>query len=226
VLQLRFVAPVTHVYCPLDYAWRPYEIYIRRFAAGRKRVLFLGMNPGPFGMAQTGIPFGDVESVRQWMKVETPIGKPRLEHPRRPVSGFDSPRSEVSGRRLWCFFQQRFGSADRFFAEHLVLNYCPLAFIEHNGRNRTPDKLSPAEKAPLFAACDAHLREAVAALQPEWVIGIGDFAWKRARSVFDSASPKLGRILHPSPANPRANHGWGQVVLQQLQEQGVWSSAR
>ena len=98
--RLRFTSPATHVYNPLNYAWRAHEVYLRKYGAGRKSVLFLGMNPGPFGMVQCGVPFGEVNAVRDWMRIEAPVGKPRREHPKRPVEGFACARSEVSGRRL------------------------------------------------------------------------------------------------------------------------------
>jgi single-strand selective monofunctional uracil DNA glycosylase len=139
------------------------------------------------------VPFGEIAAARDWLKLEYPVGKPEREHPQRPVTGFACARSEVSGRRLWGLFAERFGTPERFFAEHIVMNYCPLAFLESTGRNRTPDKLPASEKAALFAACDRHLRAVVAALQPEWLIGIGDFALKRAEQVFPTG-PR-----HPEP---------------------------
>lgn len=222
VNALKFAPPVAYVYNPLDYAWEPHVKYLRKYGTGPKRVVFLGMNPGPFGMAQTGVPFGEVAAVRDWLRLEGKVGKPAQEHPRRPVTGFACWRSEVSGRRLWGLFAERFGSPERFFAEHLVVNYCPLAFIEASGRNRTPDKLPAAEQAQLQAACDRHLRAVVAALKPQWLIAVGDFARRRAEQVFENGAPKLGRILHPSPANPTANRNWAAVVTRQLQELGVW----
>jgi len=122
VERLKFQPPVTYVYNPLDYAWAAHEEYLRRFGNNRKRIVFLGMNPGPFGMAQVGVPFGEVAAVRDWMGINIPVGKPKHEHPKRPVEGFDCPRSEVSGRRLWGLFAERFGTADKFFAEHFVAN--------------------------------------------------------------------------------------------------------
>jgi single-strand selective monofunctional uracil DNA glycosylase len=220
--RLRFGPPVTHVYNPLAYAWAPHAAYLRKFGATRKRVVFLGMNPGPFGMAQTGVPFGEVAAVRDWLQIECPVGKPEREHPRRPVAGFACARSEVSGRRLWGLFAERFGTPQRFFAGHIVMNYCPLAFLESSGRNLTPDKLSALEKVALFAACDQHLRAMVAALQPEWLIGVGDFAAKRAEQVFQSSPLKIGRILHPSPASPAANRNWKGLATRQLEALGVW----
>jgi single-strand selective monofunctional uracil DNA glycosylase len=120
-------------------------------------------------------------------------------------------------------FAKRFGRAENFFAEHMVMNYCPLAFVEKTGRNRTPDKLAADEKVELFAACDKHLEEIVGALQPEWLVGVGDFALRRAEAVFHNGAPRLGRILHPSPASPAANRNWATVATKQLMEMGIWS---
>ena len=221
--QLTFAAPVTHVYNPLRYAWRAHEIYLRRYGNNPKRVLFLGMNPGPFGMAQTGVPFGQVAAVRDWLGIETQIDRPPHEHPKRPVTGFNCHRSEVSGERLWGLFATRFGTAEKFFRDHLVVNYCPLAFLEDSGRNRTPDKLPLRERDALFAACDAHLSAIVRILKPEWVIGVGEFALQRAREVVAADStPRVGRILHPSPACPASNNDWAGAVTVQLRQLGVW----
>src|SRR5216110_2372664 len=104
VAKLQFAAPVAHIYNPLIYAWRAHEMYLRRYGNSRKHVLFLGMNPGPFGMAQTGIPFGQIAAVRNWLVIETKIDRPQHEHPKRPVTGFRCARSEISGKRLWGLF--------------------------------------------------------------------------------------------------------------------------
>lgn len=221
--SMRFAAPVSHVYNPLDYAWAPNELYLRRYGASRKRVIFVGMNPGPFGMVQTGVPFGEIDTVRDWLGLEAEVGRPVTENPKRPIEGFDCTRSEVSGRRLWGLFRERFGSPEAFFAEHYVANYCPLAFFD-GGRNLTPDKLPVAESAPLEAACDAHLRRVVELLEPEWVIGVGVWAEGRARAALAGTPVQFGRVLHPSPASPAANRGWSPAATRQLVEQGVWQS--
>ena len=223
--QLKFSAPVAFVYNPLSYAWPAHETYLKKFGGSRKRVIFLGMNPGPFGMAQTGVPFGEVACVRDWLGINVPVGKPAHEHPKRPVDGFACARSEVSGQRLWGLFATRFGTAETFFARHFVANYCPLAFLEASGRNLTPDKLSARETTALYAACDEHLCHVIAALQPEWLIGVGDFAEKRARTIFEESSLKIGKILHPSPASPAANKDWPGKATRQLENLGVWSAA-
>jgi len=218
---LRFRPPVAFVYNPLDYAREAYAAYVTRFGAGPKEAVFVGMNPGPFGMAQTGVPFGDVAMVRDWMGINGDVGRPPREHPQRPVRGFDCPRSEVSGTRLWGWAARRFGSAEEFFARFLVLNYCPLAFLEESGRNRTPDALPAAERAALYAACDPALRAAVEALQPRAVVGVGRFAADRAAAATAGLDVPLGTILHPSPANPGANREWEPTVERQLSELGL-----
>lgn len=220
--KLSFAEPITHVYNPLSYAWEGHKRYLEQHAGLRKKVVFLGMNPGPFGMAQTGVPFGEIELVRDWVGVSAPIEKPLVEHPKRPVEGFDCKRSEVSGRRLWGLFCERFGTAEAFFQDHFVANYCPLVFMEASGRNRTPDKLLAEEVEALYKACDAHLQNLVNVLQPDWLIGVGAFAEGRARAALDSFDLKIGRVLHPSPASPAANRGWGEQATRQLEALGVW----
>ncbi len=222
VARMRFKPPVAYVYNPLDYAWSAHEMFLRKFGGTRKRIVFLGMNPGPFGMAQTGVPFGEVAAVRDWMGIYTLIAQPKHAHPKRPIEGFACPRSEVSGRRLWGLFAAKFGTPEKFFAEHFVVNFCPLAFMDEGGRNLTPDKFGTAETDRLFAACDEHLRQVVAATQAEWVIGVGDFAEKRARTALGEGGVRFGRILHPSPASPAANKDWAGAATRQLKELGLW----
>ena len=224
---LRFAPPVDRVYLPSDYARRPYEAYLRKFADTRKRVVMLGMNPGPWGMAQTGVPFGEVAAVRDWMGIEESVECPADEHPKRPVQGFACQRSEVSGRRLWGLFAGRHPRAEDFFADHLVLNYCPLVWMRDTGANLTPDKLPAAEMAPVEAACDAHLARVLGVLQPEFLIGVGGFAEVRLQKVAAmlGLDARVGRILHPSPASPAANRGWAPAATRQLADLGVWPRA-
>jgi single-strand selective monofunctional uracil DNA glycosylase len=225
VTRLRFVAPVSHVYLPLDYAAAPHEAYLRRYGQPPRRVVLLGMNPGPFGMAQTGVPFGDVNMVRDWLGLEGPVGQPARVHPKRPVAGFGCQRSEVSGTRLWGWARDRFGTPASFFATFFVANYCPLAFFEASGRNRTPDKLPAGEQAPLFAACDRALRRLVEAMQPTHVVGVGSFACKRARTALHGFDVAVATILHPSPASPLANRGWAAAASRQLDALGIGLTA-
>ncbi len=227
--KLAFAQPVTHVYNPLDYAWAAHRTYLERYGEGRKRALFLGMNPGPFGMAQTGVPFGDVPMVRDWLRVgqgaEAKVGKPVREHSKRPVTGFACTRREVSGTRFWGWAQTRFETPARFFTNFFVINYCPLVFMDEGGRNITPDKLAPAERAAITQNCDRALCQMVECLNPQWVIGVGVFAEKRAREALAGHKVKVGCVLHPSPASPAANRDWAGQVEAQLAAMGVKLSA-
>jgi single-strand selective monofunctional uracil DNA glycosylase len=221
VAALRFAAPVAYVYNPLDYAWEPHRRYLERYGAGHPEVLLLGMNPGPFGMAQTGVPFGDVGLVRDWLRIEASVRAPAHEHPKRRVTGFACHRGEVSGQRLWGWARATFGTPERFFARFFVSNYCPLVFMEESGRNRTPDKLPRAERTALFAACDHALRASVAVLAPRYVIGIGAFAAARAVEALAGTAVTLGRVPHPSPASPSANRGWESEMRGALERIGI-----
>ena len=229
--RLEFDNPVAYIYNPLEYAWDGYSRYLERFAGNRggppkgKRVLFLGMNPGPWGMAQTGVPFGEIESVRTWMGIDEQVGRPRIEHPRRPVTGFATTRSEVSGRRLWGLMRERFGAAQRFFEHHFVGNYCPLLFLDSDGRNITPDKLRSRDREALFVCCDEHLRAAIRILDPRWLIGIGRFTEQRLRSVNrgqEGGQRLVTSILHPSPASPAANRDWAGNTTERLISLEIW----
>jgi single-strand selective monofunctional uracil DNA glycosylase len=221
VAPLRFGPPVTHVYNPLEYARPLHEAYLRRLGSGPKRALFLGMNPGPWGMAQTGVPFGEVAAVRDWIGLSAPVAKPAHEHPKRPVSGLECTRSEVSGRRLWRAIAHHFGTPDQLFKDYAVINYCPLSFMLASGANVTPDKLPASERAPLYAACDEYLRAIATILEPEWVVGIGGFAEDRAKTALAGLGVKTGRVLHPSPASPAANKGWDEAVARDLTALGL-----
>ncbi len=218
---LTFGPPVTHVYNPLIYARDAWDRYCEMYGRGQRDVLFLGMNPGPWGMAQVGVPFGEVAAVRDWLRIEATIGKPENEHSKRAVLGFECARSEVSGRRFWGWAADTFGTPAKFFDRHFVLNYCPLVFMEEGGRNRVPEKLPKAERDPLFAACDRALRRTVTEFEPAYVIGIGKFAEKKARDVVGDLGLTIGSVPHPSPASPLANRGWAPLMTQALADLGL-----
>ena len=218
---LRFAPLVAHVYNPLLYACEFYEAYLCCWGGAPKEVVLLGMNPGPWGMVQTGVPFGEIEAVRGWLGIEGRVGAPENPHPKRLVEGFACRRSEVSGRRLWGWARDRFGTPERFFARFFIANYCPLAFLEASGRNRTPDQLPAAEQAPLFAACDRALHRAVAHWRPRLVVGVGGFAEGRARAALAGLDVAVGRMLHPSPASPAANRSWAERAKSELAALGV-----
>lgn len=217
-----FSAPVTHIYQPLDYAWDTHCEYLSRYGSGKKSVLFLGMNPGPYGMAQTGVPFGEIPAVRDWMKISGLVSQPANPHPKRPIEGFACAKSEVSGRRLWGMFAGHFPDANDFFRDHFVANYCPLVWMSSTGANITPDQLPAAEIRPVEAACLAHLRRVIDHLQPQVLVGVGAYAEQRLREAVPDFTGKISKILHPSPASPAANRDWAGTARRQLIDAGIW----
>ncbi len=217
----KFGPPVACVYNPLEYAWSPHAGYLRRFGQGHREIVLLGMNPGPWGMVQTGIPFGDIEMVRDWLGISGHVYQPEIVHPRRPVEGFECHRREISGHRLWGWARATFTTPELFFKHFFVVNYCPLCFFDAGGGNRTPDRLGPEEREPLFAACDRALHAMASALQPRLVIGIGRFAENRARAALADLPLVVAGVLHPSGANPRASRDWGGQMNAALNMLGV-----
>lgn len=213
--------PISHVYNPLEYARPSYSKYLEFYARSPKEIVLVGMNPGPWGMAQTGIPFGEVNAVKKWLCIDAPVGAPADMHPKRPVAGFNCTRSEVSGKRLWGWASATFKTPDRFFARFFVANYCPLLFIESSGRNRTPDHLPAAERNRLLSACDRALRRTIALFNPGYVVGVGQFAENRARAALSGMGVIIGGITHPSPANPKANRGWIRSITNELTALGI-----
>lgn len=214
-----------YIYNPLEYAWAMHETYLRRFVSQKTRTVLLGMNPGPFGMAQTGIPFGEVDAVRRFLKIEEPIGRPVIEHPKRPVLGLATTRSEVSGRRLWGLMEEHYTESGALKGQMAVINYCPLVFVDRGttGRNITPDKLVKVERLALEAVCDGYLVDVLGMLEPAYVIGVGKYAHQKLLNV----APRIGEVtidevLHPSPASPLANRGWAEQATQRLEMIGVW----
>jgi single-strand selective monofunctional uracil DNA glycosylase len=217
---LVFAPPVTHVYRPLEYAFAPHTRYLERYGSLGADTLLIGMNPGPFGMVQTGVPFGDVALARDWLGVEDVVERPPNEHPKRPIEGFATARGEVSGQRLWGWARDVYAQPEKFFARFFVWNYCPLAFLEASGRNRTPDKLPRAEREALFEPCDEALRELVRRMEPKHVVGIGRFAFDRLGALGDIGAA-ISVAPHPSPASPAANRGWRPLFETALRERGI-----
>ncbi|MBU1218456.1 single-stranded DNA-binding protein [Myxococcota bacterium] len=208
--NIEFSQPVFHVYNPLVYAMKNYEQYLDKFGSGETRLVFLGMNPGPFGMVQTGIPFGEVTAVKDFLKISDMTDEPAAQHPVRKIEGFNCRRSEVSGRRLWGFFQEKFDCSENMAGKVFVANYCPLAFLTERGSNITPDKLKKSEQRELYEVCDDLFKNTIRMLNPEVVIGIGNFAAECASRLITDSDCRILKIPHPSPANPRANKFWKQ----------------
>ncbi|MBR6084693.1 MAG: single-stranded DNA-binding protein [Spirochaetales bacterium] len=212
------------IYNPLDYTWDMHEAFLRKYAKEGASILFLGMNPGPFGMMQTGVPFGEVNAVRDYLKLDLPVGKPCPEHPSRPVLGMAVKRSEGSGKRLWGLISQRWPDAADFFTGHCVFNYCPLGFLDKGktAKNFTPDHLPKEERLALEAVCDSYLKDVIDLFDPKALIGVGKYAEQKLKAVNDDSSRIVASIIHPSPGNPQANCGWNEKTTEKMKELGLW----
>ena len=203
---------VDAVYNPLAYAWEPHRAYLELASGGGAKTLLLGMNPGPHGMGQMGIPFAATSVVRELLKITNlEVGQPRKPHPKRPISGLDWPKEEVSGTRLWGLLANEYGSAESIFKSVFLLNHCPLMlFSGERATNITPDKITGPTTKALLERCDEHLREVVNIMQIERVIGVGKYSEKRALNALSGIDISVTTCWHPSPASPLANRNKGE----------------
>lgn len=141
--DLPLPATVAAVYNPTVYARRLHCAYLERFLRRPPAVLFVGMNPGPWGMCQTGVPFGWTGAVRDWWRMAGTVDEPAGgQLAKYPVLGLACERIEVSGKRFWSVVRDVFGERpEAFFERFFVHNLCPLAMFEARGRNVTPAEL-------------------------------------------------------------------------------------
>lgn len=217
---LSFGDPVAYRYNPFAYAWDGHRQYVQRFGDDTKQTLMVGMNPGPWGMAQTGVPFGDPDIVREAMGIEAiDVHAPPEHREARPIYGLGSPRNEVSGTRLYEGLIDAFGDLQTAYEDLFIANYCPLIFFDDEDSNLTPPKLRKHDQEPLFEVCDEHLAHLIAYYEPEHLVGIGRFAERRINATLEATDhdADVHYLLHPSPANPHANKDGGAYWQQQLE---------
>ena len=198
-------------YNPLMYAWDVHEEYLRRMGGLGARTVMLGMNPGPHGMGQMGIPFAATSVVRELLGISgINVGQPETPDDKRPVIGLDYPKEEVSGTRLWGLLQKQYGDAAAIASRVFLINHCPLMlFSGPRASNITPDKVGGKTARDLLQRCDEHLVEVVEILGADRVIGVGKFAESRAKAAFSDRAVEVAGCWHPSPASPLANRNEG-----------------
>lgn len=215
---------IQYVYNPLEYAFDSHLNFVRRFCTGEKFILFVGMNPGPFGMSQNGVPFGECAIVKEWLQIEGEVFKPVLEHPKRRVVGLECSRSEVTGGRFWQLFRTLCHTPEHFFRTSYVHNLCPFAFLTDSGKNVTPPQLTSSVLDQINNLCNATLVEVVRLLKCKYVICIGKYALAQAQKALSADEfngTTLECLMHPSPINPAANKGWADIAIKQLTEIGI-----
>ncbi|GAB1869319.1 Single-strand selective monofunctional uracil DNA glycosylase [Camponotus japonicus] len=221
--DVTFPSVIQYIYKPLEYASETHAMYVHKYCTGEKKVLFVGMNPGPWGMSQTGVPFGEINMVRNWLKIFGPVKSPLKEHPDRKVTGFQCTRSEISGLRLWGLFRDLCGSPENFFRYAYMHNYCPLAFMDARARNITPAELKGEGQKILHEACDKALIDIIQLLKVKIIVGIGNYAEKRAQiAVQTGGLPNIQVMVlrHPSP-RAVGNQNWNETAMQRLDELGL-----
>lgn len=215
-----------YVYNPLKYAQSMHDRYLDMAASHQVDVVFLGMNPGPYGMMQCGVPFGAVDMVKGYLHLQGDVERPSSFHPRHPINGLYEKRQEVSGTRFWKMIEMCYPDEKDFFARASVLNYLPLCFIDKGatGRNITPDKLPKALRTSLFEISDRYLRDMLAILKPKYLVGVGAFAFSCLERVSRDDQSVIS-IPHPSPASPKSAKAWPYAVIRTLVENGVFPTA-
>lgn len=204
------------MYNVLDYAWDAWEQYITQYAKGTAHTLVLGINPGPHGMVQTGIPFGNISTVQHYLNIQPNIQHDKISpHPRRPVLGLTYTREEPSGKLLWGTIQEMYPNPNDFFSDFFVLNYCPLAFFSNDEKasNLTPDKLPKIYQSHIEILCSKHLAQYLVGFQITRILAVGKYTQQIAGKVLEGGGldilmPKqkieVQYLTHPSPLNP--NH--------------------
>lgn len=167
--------------------------------------------------------------MREWLQISGTIGKPSVEHPKRPICGLDLAKVEVSGSRFWGLMESLCGDPSHFFTNCYVHNYCPLCFMATSGKNITPPMLKVGERGPLQDICDRFLMEVIRLLEVDWVIGVGKYAEARSQIALKKSGVclvggkevRVCHVTHPSPINPAANKDWTGLAISQLTDLGV-----
>ena len=203
---------VDYVYNPLIYAWEPHKAFIELGGNKGAKTILLGMNPGPHGMGQMGIPFAATSIVRDLFKIRNlPVLQPEKIHPKRKVIGLGWHKEEISGTRLWNALIDYYGTTENIFSKVFVVNHCPLMFFKGvNATNVTPDKIPGETIKKIIQRCDIYLKDIVEIMQIETVIGVGKYSKKRAEIALKDTKVNLKSCWHPSPASPLANKNKGR----------------
>ncbi|XP_036325238.1 single-strand selective monofunctional uracil DNA glycosylase-like [Rhagoletis pomonella] len=209
---------ITHVYNPVEYASSIHCAYLEKYLDGPKRVVFVGMNPGSNGMGQTGVPFGNILTVRDEMGLTGSVQQPPSIHAKRPVSGLECNIEEPSGVRIWSLFKKLAGgSLNNFGRQCFVHNFCPLIFYDSAGHNITPSELKGDYKAKIGKACLDVLDLELDLLKTEILVVIGSYMHDMVKRSRHASSLKICKLPHPSPRSLN-NHNWPEKAEKLLYE--------
>ena len=175
-------------------------------------------------ISTSGVPFGEVSVVNNWLKINGVVGKPKVEHPKRQIEGLNCKRREVSGERFWNFIKSVSGTPDNFFKNCLVYNHCPLIFMGKSGKNVTPPDMKIDVRNKLLQLCDETLKDVIELYSVKHIVGLGRFAETRAKKVVNDnliKDAEVSFLIHPSPASPAANKGWNDLAYKSLTDSKV-----
>lgn len=216
--ELQFPKNITHIYNPIVYALNLHCQYIKKFLNGKKKVMLIGMNPGPNGMVQNGVPFGNTNTVKNLMKIQGQVDQPPSLNPKRPVTGLSCTTEEPSGVRIWNLLQKLAGSLEVFGEQCFLHNFCPLAFFDEQGKNITPSELKGKIKSTLRDICLKYLEKEIQLIQPEIIIAIGSYVGDSLRklskqSIYVRTNIKILQLAHPSPRSLN-NNNWPEKATE------------
>jgi len=190
---------------PLEYLWLQYGYYTSCYHNQYPRAMIIGMNPGPKGMSQTGIPFGSPNIIPSILpnkslfnEIRDNEGSP-VSSPHRRITGPSNTTVEVSGNRLWSALIKRYGDFKSITSEIFVDNICPLLFLcgKNGSKNLTPDKLTPSPaKIILIRLCTERLQKIYQCLgEPSNIVALGRWSHKFLEKMFPKV--RVTYILHP-----------------------------
>jgi single-strand selective monofunctional uracil DNA glycosylase len=217
---------------PSRYGERWHAPFRRLYPPRARPLLVFGLNPGPYGMAQTGIPFTDLKRLAQGLPrlaAELARSGERLSLPGLAPSSlqpFLTRTFESSSVRVHRFLRLAHGSAERAFREVVFVNPCPLLFIDRAlGENRTPADLPRALRAGVDEARVEVVSVAVARLRARGAIVLGRDA---AAALSVPLRARLGERAvveweHPARAVPDI---WARGLLAALRRRGLLASSR
>ena len=201
------------VYNPLTYARNMHLEYLKKSTGHGATILFLGMNPGPFGMMQTGVPFGAVSYVRDYLNIKNDVKEFCL-HPKHKIIGLETKRDEPSGKKLWALMQSLYPKSNELFSHITVQNYCPLAFLDDSGKNIALNNVK--NRKELESLCDNYIKDYILDNNIKVLVGVGVYAYEKLLSL--NLNLTVIKILHPSPLNPLSHKGWDEGVMKQIGE--------
>jgi single-strand selective monofunctional uracil DNA glycosylase len=220
---------------PGRYGERWHARFRRAYPMSPRPLLVFGLNPGPYGMAQTGVPFTDLKRLESalpglWKDLVAsgePVTRPGLAPP--SLARHLTRTFESSSVRVYRFLERAYGRPELALREVVFVNPCPLLFIDpETGANRTPADLPRAlrarKAAELVHAFEelrrATVLEAVAELEPRGAILLGRDV---AAAVGEALRAALGARSvveweHPARAVPET---WSRGLADELRKRGL-----